>query len=218
MDDQRLESYLQTIEQHLGGVGAAGKQEWRAEARAHLLALVEAHEELGATPEEAVEAALKQFGSGKQIGRALAKAARRAAPIPGHELAWCLSALFCNTLLWRMFMLADPEMGPRPALLCIVFALGHLLTALVLARAPRVRLPKWALHAPFAPYLLFNLLFTAEELLNLAYGWPRLWPERGVMLLILALNWSSLALCFRLPQVFGRPAEPNPEDTSLLPV
>jgi len=217
MDDQRLEGYLQTMEQHLGGVSAAGKQEWRAEAQAHLLALVEAHEELGATREEAVEAALKQFGSGKQIGRALAEAARRAEPFPGRELAWCLGALFWNTFLWRMFMLADPEMGPRPALLCILFALGHLLTALVLARVPRVRLSKWALHAPFAPYLLFNMLLTAEVLLNLVSGWPRSWPERGAMLLILAFNWSSLALCFRLPQSLARPAAPNPEETSARP-
>jgi hypothetical protein len=217
MDDQRLESYLQTMEQHLVGITAAGKLEWRDEARAHLLALVEAHEELGATRDEAVEAALKQFGSGKRIGQALAKAARRAEPLPGRELAWCLSALFWNTFLWRMFMLAEPETGLRPALLCLLFALAHLLTALVLARAPQVRLPKWALHAPFAPYLVFNLLFTAEELLNLSHGWPQLWPERGAMLLILAFNWGSLALCFRVPTILGRPAAPSPEETSLRP-
>ncbi|MCW3051250.1 MAG: hypothetical protein JWN14_420 [Chthonomonadales bacterium] len=43
----------------------------REEIRAHLLVLAAGHEELGSSPDEAIQAALQQFGEAKQIGRSL---------------------------------------------------------------------------------------------------------------------------------------------------
>lgn len=65
----RLESYLEELERPLEGLSVDARREWREEAQQHLLALVEAHEELGRTPEEAVEAAISSFGNAEQLGQ-----------------------------------------------------------------------------------------------------------------------------------------------------
>jgi hypothetical protein len=65
----RLERYLEELERPLTALTPEARAEWREEARQHLAALAAAHEELGSSPEEAVEAALRQFGDARQIGR-----------------------------------------------------------------------------------------------------------------------------------------------------
>lgn len=45
----------------------------REEIRTHILGLVAAYEELGSTPAEALQAALRQFGEADQIGRSLSR-------------------------------------------------------------------------------------------------------------------------------------------------
>src|SRR5579859_4441771 len=67
-----LETYLDTLCRPLAE--ATPPEEQRAirdEMRAHLLALAAAHEELGNTPEEAMQAALRKFGSAQKVGAAL---------------------------------------------------------------------------------------------------------------------------------------------------
>lgn len=69
----RLEAYLEELERPLEGLSVEARREWREEARQHLVALVEAHEELGRPPEEAVEAAIASFGDPVHLGREMRK-------------------------------------------------------------------------------------------------------------------------------------------------
>ena len=66
----RLDLYLEEVSQH---VSASQREEWREEARQHLDALIVAHQELGLSHREAVEAALISFGAAKAIGERLEK-------------------------------------------------------------------------------------------------------------------------------------------------
>jgi len=64
----RLEKYLDEVTRP---VAPAQRAEWQEEAQQHLDALVAAHEELGLSREEAVEAAIGSFGEAKQIGKSI---------------------------------------------------------------------------------------------------------------------------------------------------
>src|SRR5688572_116869 len=78
--DQRVEEYLDRVCGQLpADLTLARRREVREELRTHLGALVEAHRELGASEEEAVEAALRQFGDARRLAREWRKAA---APAP----------------------------------------------------------------------------------------------------------------------------------------
>jgi hypothetical protein len=68
--DLRLEDYLDHVSAPLVGVVPfARRQELRAELRAHLMALIATHEELGSSPDVAVVAALRQFGDPGRLAR-----------------------------------------------------------------------------------------------------------------------------------------------------
>jgi hypothetical protein len=75
--EARLQGYLDSLEKPLATLGEAARREWRSEAEGHLRSLVAAHEELGATQEEAVESALARFGASKQIGSRMRQATLR---------------------------------------------------------------------------------------------------------------------------------------------
>src|SRR5262249_6237336 len=67
----RLLNYLDQLCASLAAlVPEERRAELRAELQAHLEALVAAHEELGATPADAVTAALRQFGGADDLARA----------------------------------------------------------------------------------------------------------------------------------------------------
>jgi hypothetical protein len=68
MNLSRLEQYLDELERPLAGLSEGVRSEWREEARQHVLGLAAAHEELGSSPDEALEAALRQFGNARRIG------------------------------------------------------------------------------------------------------------------------------------------------------
>lgn len=77
----RLDTYLGEVERHLGArVSTAQRGEIRRELASHLEALVDAYVELGHSPDEALDAALQQFGKARQVGRAY-----RAAGADGSE-------------------------------------------------------------------------------------------------------------------------------------
>jgi HAAS len=64
-------AYLDRVGASLAGLLPEERRaELRAELRDHLEALIAAHEELGASPEEAVTAALRQFGGADDLARA----------------------------------------------------------------------------------------------------------------------------------------------------
>src|SRR4051794_13907875 len=76
-DRTRLRAYLDGLEKPLASLGAATAADWRREAEAHLWSLIVANEELGASREEAVTAALKQFGDERRVGQRVAREVRR---------------------------------------------------------------------------------------------------------------------------------------------
>lgn len=79
----RLDDYLDRVVAPLvDDVPHARRRELRAELGAHLDALVEAHLELGATPEEALTAAIRQFGPPRQVGRQWLREWQRELPAP----------------------------------------------------------------------------------------------------------------------------------------
>jgi hypothetical protein len=69
--EARIEAYLNTLSGKLEGtLTEEQRQSYQAEMREHLDAMIEAHEELGASPEEAVNFALNQFGDTRRIAGA----------------------------------------------------------------------------------------------------------------------------------------------------
>lgn len=93
----RLEDYLDRVVAPLvDDVPHARRRELRAELGAHLDALVEARLELGATPEEAVTAALRQFGSPRQVGKTWLREWRKEQPDrPASALKTAYIGLLC---------------------------------------------------------------------------------------------------------------------------
>ena len=61
----------------------------RQEVRSHLLVLALAHEELGSTPVEAIQAAIHQFGNARKIGGTLAREYHKPFALNG-QLCWVL--------------------------------------------------------------------------------------------------------------------------------
>jgi hypothetical protein len=89
--DERIEEYLDRIDAPLiGHVPRARRLELRAELALHLDALVEAHQELGATPDEAVTDALRQFGDPLHVGQEW----RQVNPVCNSRRSWLRGALF----------------------------------------------------------------------------------------------------------------------------
>jgi hypothetical protein len=114
---KQLEAYLDECEAPLARLPVTERDEWRDEARQHLLALVEAHLELGRSEEEAVEAALRQFGEPRRLGKRLAAAMHRTScsRAEAHRrgiVAWALSwnLGFAVLVAGRLFM-TPPEAG-----------------------------------------------------------------------------------------------------------
>src|SRR5438105_1069741 len=77
-----FDEYLAQLSRQLDLAPHAWSRELRQELRQHLEALVAAHMELGSSPEEAIAAALRQFGDPVLIGRRLSREAGPAAWLP----------------------------------------------------------------------------------------------------------------------------------------
>jgi hypothetical protein len=162
----RLESYLDEIETHLQSLPEWERIEWREEARQHLAALAEAHEELGAEPEAAVRAAIKQFGVPETLGRQVcatssqAIADRRTSNLVG----WSLHSLSYNTLvtMGALSLLMDPRPLAHWAALAVLLA-GHTTGGALFGwQTGRARFI-WMVTVPYI------VLVTAGALLT---GWP----------------------------------------------
>ena len=96
----RLEQYLDELERPLTGVAPQTRNEWREEARQHLLALAAAHEEMGSPPEQALEAALRQFGHAPRIGKQLRRS------LLGHPLNGRVTfALFSGPVIASLLLM-----------------------------------------------------------------------------------------------------------------
>jgi len=75
--EARIEDYLDCVTAPLLALPGERCTGIRDELRSHLQALVTAHEELGASPDEAALAAQHQFGDPRRVGRDLARQWRR---------------------------------------------------------------------------------------------------------------------------------------------
>lgn len=94
----RLKQYLDEVEKP---VPASEREAWRREAEQHLTSLVAANEELGATPDEAAEAAALQFGDADQIGKGIRKSvlvARRRSAWRGVASVWAVASVLGGVL------------------------------------------------------------------------------------------------------------------------
>jgi hypothetical protein len=92
----------------------AEQEELRQEMSGHILALAAAHEELGDTPEEAMRAALKQFGEAEQIGKAVAHEYKtRPSFLESPRTLCMLSSMFINfgALIGASYLLASTEIN-----------------------------------------------------------------------------------------------------------
>jgi len=76
MAQSPLDHYLAILEARLKNLPPARRQEEMLEIRQHLEALVAGHQRAGGSAEEAVAAAIRQFGHAEQIGQALNKASQ----------------------------------------------------------------------------------------------------------------------------------------------
>ena len=76
MANSQLDHYIETIEARLKSLSPARRQEEMQEIRQHLEALVAGHRIAGLSEDEAVEAAIRQFGHAEQVGQELSKASR----------------------------------------------------------------------------------------------------------------------------------------------
>ncbi len=86
----RLEQYLDEAEMGLKSLTPAERSAELLEIRAHLEAMVQAEQELGATPEEAAKNALKQFGSAYEVTEQIVQAREEALKAPVRQLALAL--------------------------------------------------------------------------------------------------------------------------------
>lgn len=76
----QIENYLEQVESQLKGLTFRQHTEELRELELHLQALVEEGQERGLNESEAIQAALKQFGPGRKVGRALNKAVVSTSP------------------------------------------------------------------------------------------------------------------------------------------
>lgn len=70
-NDEQLDHFFQRLNKPLKRMPQPARAELHQELRQHLDALIAAHEELGSSPEEAFELALRQFGDPAKVGRKL---------------------------------------------------------------------------------------------------------------------------------------------------
>lgn len=77
MANSQLDHYIASIEARLKSLSPARRQEEMREIRHHLEALIAGHRIAGLSEDEAVEAAIRQFGHAEQVGQELSKASQR---------------------------------------------------------------------------------------------------------------------------------------------
>lgn len=202
MSGSRLESYLDVLERRLPREMRA---EWREEARAHLLEIAALHESLGASPEEAIESALQQFGSPEQIGRQMAQSSPGKPPDGRTAVALfnipVIGALLIGIALGYAYVLTESR-----DLLCLLqiggiaaFVAVPVLGGWLIGRRFGPRRPDAGVFAALALLGIF-LLPIAGVLLIPAFGSPAhgAVPDMRTGLWWFPLTWLSLDLARRV--------------------
>ena len=107
MDNSPLDRYIADLGARLRALPPAARDEELREVRQHLDALVAGHLAQGQSEEEAIEAALRQFGRAEQIGRQLLRAweKNRVPRLWLHAVAY----LFMVALIYGAFATANDQ-------------------------------------------------------------------------------------------------------------
>ncbi len=142
---KQLEEYLSEVAKGLVVLPPARREEELSEIRQHLLSAVAGSEEKGRTEDEAVQIAVKQFGTPQAVSKQIVSAWRREA--------------------WKQGMRTQPEL-----ILFAVFSLAITLSQVWLSfvAGPKV----WLWLVPFTPYIggnfahpyMFSLFFTWQAI------------------------------------------------------
>lgn len=103
--DPQVQDYLRRLDSTLRRLPPQERAGLHAELREHLNALIAAHVELGASPTEAVDAALRQFGDPVKIGKRLTHewAAAHGRGYPSFRRTALLTLLWAGSLVFTLF-------------------------------------------------------------------------------------------------------------------
>ena len=123
-DNEEMENYFNGLNAQLKRMPAADRAEAHQELRQHLDALIAAHEELGATPQEATEAAIRQLGDPVKMGRKLFQEWQLSRC--GHALSTFVPILCASALLFTVTIgcASTPVHRGTPEWFCDVFIFG----------------------------------------------------------------------------------------------
>ncbi len=112
--DKRLEKYLQTVESELEGLREQQRESELREMRQHLEAIVARLREGGASEDEAVEAAIGQFGAARRVGRELQQADEEREPWWRVVLAQVCGLACLRALMYPLSAVISYVHGPSP--------------------------------------------------------------------------------------------------------
>ena len=98
-DNEEVEAYFNRLNAQMKKMPTEDRAEMHQEVRQHLEALAAAHEELGATPREAAEAALRQFGEPRYIGKRMFVEWRHSSRGKGRDGPVSLWLMFSTMLM-----------------------------------------------------------------------------------------------------------------------
>jgi len=166
LDDERVERFYLRLNEPLRRMPAPERAELHQEVRQHLETLAAAHLELGASPEEAIEAALRSFGDPAIVGRKLMREWR----LKNRDPFWatvtaigvCQFAVSFLTLLYLTSPMGHAWRMERDITSQIVAQAFSLLISTLLPAmggiAVGCRLPNRALSGAFFVSLIANTL------------------------------------------------------------
>ena len=194
--NSRLEQYLETLDVHLAALPDERRRGLREEARQHVLDLAAAHRELGSDEDEALQAALRQFGDPRRVGKQYRRTLGRpwwAAWWPQeHEWerrfprSWhilrpslaffaVLGGHVAGFLGLNLALIASTEAGPLPELTAVYAALSLVSVPILGGRAAGAKMT-----APLRPGTVAGLLLMMLPMV--LYGVMfAMWADGGVM-------------------------------------
>jgi hypothetical protein len=176
--NSRFERHLDEMERPLRWLPASDRSEMREEAAQHLSDLAAAHEARGATPEQAGEAALAEFGDAHRIGRGVRRQIlrRRARTLTEAVLTRMIGGLLGALLaLGAAIGLGAPLMAGHEDIAFLYLALGAVLGMAAVARR---KVLAWGVAGAIAACLLVPTALYVHEDINAVFR-TLLGPQRA---------------------------------------
>lgn len=196
LNNSELDDYVQRLNAQLRKMSPQERAEVNQELRQHLEAQAKAHEELGATPAEAMQAALRSFGDPTKIGRQMYQEWRRASPsdLSGvlRTMGWLFLSVLCLmpvAALLHLVFPASPARALNAALQCLALVGVPLRVGALVGKRFGARAVPIALYGAATYTTLGMLVFAC---LAWAVGAPRL-SEHGGQVMMHDAAYVSLA-------------------------